>query len=76
MYNWPGVLLILASACALVAAALTVPTLIALPAIWSGGRRVESWTYLRKAFFTVTVAIYLVFSVILGLHGALSPWSG
>ncbi|WP_297694096.1 serine hydrolase domain-containing protein [Phenylobacterium sp.] len=76
MYSWPGALLILASTCALVAAALTLPTLIALPAIWSGGRRVDSWSYLRKAFFTVTVAINLVFSVMLGLHGALSPWSG
>ena len=76
MYHWPGALLILASACGLVAAALTIPTLVALPAIWSGGRRLESWTNLRKAFFTVTVAIYLVFSVLLWMQGALSPWSG
>jgi CubicO group peptidase (beta-lactamase class C family) len=76
MYRWPGVLLIMASACALVAGALTVTTLVALPAIWRGGRRVDSWTHLRKAFFTVTVLIYLALSVDLGLWGALSPWSG
>jgi CubicO group peptidase (beta-lactamase class C family) len=76
MYDWPGALIILASACALVAAALTLVTLIALPAIWSGGRRVDSWSYLRKFAFTATVAIYLVFSGMLATWGALSPWSG
>lgn len=76
IYRWPGALLITASACALVAAALTLTTIIALPAIWRGGRRVDSWTHLRKALFTVTVLIYATFSVVLGLWGALSPWSG
>jgi hypothetical protein len=76
MYRWPGVLMTTASACALVAAALTLITLVALPAIWRGGRRVDSWTHLRKAFFSVTVLIYLAFSVDLALWGALSPWSG
>jgi CubicO group peptidase (beta-lactamase class C family) len=76
MYRWPGALMIMASACALVAAGLTIATLVAVPAIWRGGRRVDSWTPLRKAFFTVTVLIYAAFSVDLGLWGALSPWSG
>lgn len=76
MYNWPGALIILASACTLVAAALTIVTVVALPAIWSGGRRVDSWSYLRKSAFTMTVAIYLAFSVLLATWGALSPWSG
>jgi CubicO group peptidase (beta-lactamase class C family) len=76
MYRWPGVLVITASACALVAAGLTVTTLIALPAVWRGGRRVDSWTHLRKAFFSVTVLIYAAFSIELALWGALSPWSG
>ena len=76
MYRWPGVLMITASACALVAAALTITTFVALPAIWRGGRRVDSWTHLRKAYFSVTVLIYAAFSVDLALWGALSPWSG
>lgn len=76
MYRWPGVLMIMASACALVAAALTATTLLVIPAIWRGGRRVDSWTHLRKAFFSVTVLIYAGFSVDLALWGALSPWSG
>ena len=58
------------------ASGLTLVTVLALPAIWSGGRRVDSWSYLRKFSFTVTVLIYLGFAVMLGAWGALSPWSG
>jgi CubicO group peptidase (beta-lactamase class C family) len=76
MYRWPGALMIMASACALVAAGLTITTFVAMPSIWRGGRRVDSWTHLRKAFFSVTVLIYAAFSVDLALWGALSPWSG
>jgi hypothetical protein len=68
--------LITASACALVAAALTVTTLVALPAVWRGGRRVDSWPIQRRAAFTVTVIVYAVFSYLLIQAGALSPWSG
>jgi CubicO group peptidase (beta-lactamase class C family) len=74
-YGWPGVYLVIASACALVAAALTAATLVALPAVWRGGRRVDSWAPLRKLSFTVTAAIYTAFSVLLTLWGALAPWS-
>jgi CubicO group peptidase (beta-lactamase class C family) len=76
MYGWPGSLLVIASACALVAAALTVITLIALPMLWRGGRRVDSWSGGRKLFFSITVLIYTGFSVLLALWGALSPWGG
>ncbi len=75
MYGWPGPLLITASACALVAAALTLVTIAALPAVWQGGRRVDSWTVSRKLSFTVTVLIYAAFSVLLAMAGALEPWS-
>ena len=75
MYGWPGPLVVTASACALVAAILTLATLIALPAAWRGGRRVDSWSARRKLFFTLTVTIYLAFSILLGMNGALSPWS-
>ncbi|RAK63621.1 serine hydrolase domain-containing protein [Phenylobacterium kunshanense] len=75
MYGWPGPLLIAASACALVAAALTLVTIAALPAVWQGGRRVDSWTAPRKTFFTLTVLIYALFSVLLAMNGALEPWS-
>lgn len=75
MYDWPGPVLVTASAAALVAAALTLLTIAALPAVWQGGRRVDSWTALRKVFFTATVAIYAGFSVLLAMAGALEPWS-
>lgn len=76
MYGWPNPSLILASACALVAAVLTLVTIAALPAVWSGGRRVDSWNYGRKAAFTYTVVVYSLFSILLAAWGALSPWSG
>ena len=76
IYHWPGPMLLTASACALVASGLTIVTLLVLPAIWRGGRRVDSWSHLRKAGFTMTVLIYGAFAVLLGLWGALSPWSG
>ena len=76
MYDWPQATVILASACALVASGLTIVTLFALPAVWAGGRRVDSWTYLRKAGFTATVAIYLAFALLLAVWGALSPFNG
>ncbi|MBX3483834.1 MAG: beta-lactamase family protein [Phenylobacterium sp.] len=75
MYGWPGPLVITASASALVAAALTLVTIAALPAVWQGGRRVDSWTAARKVFFTLTVLIYTAFSVLLAMNGALEPWS-
>jgi hypothetical protein len=76
VYRWPGALLLTASACALVASTLTIATFVALPAIWRGGRRVDSWTHLRKTAFTLTVLIYASLGVVLALWGALSPWSG
>lgn len=76
MYRWPGATLIIASACVLVAAALTLGGLILMPAIWRGGRRVDSWTALRKAAFTFTALLYGAFALMLGLWGALTPWSG
>ncbi len=76
MFGWPSGSLIIASACVLVAAFLTLLSLIMLPAIWRGGRRVDSWSGLRKASFTFTVLVYAAFSLILGLWGTLTPWNG
>ena len=75
MYRWPGLMVVTASACALVAAALTLVTIAALPSVWQGGRRVDSWPAGRKVFFTLTVLIYAAFSVLLAMGGALEPWS-
>jgi CubicO group peptidase (beta-lactamase class C family) len=75
MFGWPGPLLVLASSSALVAAILNLPTLAALPAVWQGGRRVDSWTALRKLYFTATLLIYVAFAVLLAVSGGLAPWS-
>lgn len=76
VYSWPGPWLVIASACALVASVLTGITLIMLPVIWRGGRRVDSWTPGRKLRFTITALIFTAFAVDLGYWGALTPWSG
>jgi CubicO group peptidase (beta-lactamase class C family) len=75
MYHWPGPWLILASACALTAALLTLLTIIMAPSVWRGGRRVDSWTGWRKLRFTMTTLIFAALSLMLGLWGALAPWS-
>jgi CubicO group peptidase (beta-lactamase class C family) len=75
MYGWPGSLLVTASACALVASILHVLVAASLPAVWSGGRRVDSWPVIRKLAFTTTAGIYFAFTVVLALNGALEPWS-
>lgn len=76
MYDWPGFSLRIASACAVVSAVLTLVTAVVLPAVWRGGRRVDSWTQIRKAGFTFTVLTYLGFSILLLLWGALEFWRG
>jgi CubicO group peptidase (beta-lactamase class C family) len=74
-FDWPGGWMLTASSCALVAAILSAVTLILLPFIWRGGRRVESWTVGRKLRFTVTTLIYVGLSLVLAFRGALVPWA-
>ena len=76
VYDWPGAWIVIASACALVAAVLSVMTLIMTPVIWRGGRRVDSWTGGRKLRFSMTVLIFTAFALDLAYWGALTPWSG
>ncbi len=74
IYGWPGATLIIASACAFVSALLSILAIIILPAVWRGGRRVDSWNQSRKAAYSWTAILYLIFSVTLGFWGALTPW--
>lgn len=73
-FDWPGGWLLTASSCALVAAVLGLITLALLPFVWRGGRRVDSWSGLRKLSFTSTALIFAAFSLVLALRGALAPW--
>ncbi|MBA3810742.1 MAG: beta-lactamase family protein [Caulobacteraceae bacterium] len=75
VYGWPGLLLVLASSCALLAAMMAALTPVFLPLIWRGGRRVDSWTGGRKARFTLTALVFLAYAVLLAFWGALEPWS-
>jgi CubicO group peptidase (beta-lactamase class C family) len=76
MYDWPGPLMLVASACALVAALFTALTVVMAPAVWRGGRRVDSWTAWRKLRFTLSTLIFAGFSALLAWWGLLEPWSG
>lgn len=75
-FGWPSGWLVTGSACALVASVLSVATLLMAPMVWRGGRRVDSWTTLRKLAFTYTSLLYIGFAVLLGLWNFLLPWSG
>jgi CubicO group peptidase (beta-lactamase class C family) len=73
--EWPGPWVVIASSSALVASLCSLGQVLLLPAVWQGGRRVESWTSWRKLRFSLTALIFLAFGVILLLWGALEPWS-
>jgi CubicO group peptidase (beta-lactamase class C family) len=74
-YGWPSGWLLTASACAFVATLLTIATLAMLPVVWRGGRRVDSWTSLRKLAFTCTTLVFLGFAMILAAWGFLEFWN-
>ena len=74
-FDWPGGWMLVASSCAFVAALLSAVTLVLLPFIWRGGRRVESWTVGRKLRFSATTLIYVGLSLVLAFRGALVPWA-
>ena len=74
-FGWPSGWLLTASACAFVAGLLTLATLVMAPVVWRGGRRVDSWTSLRKLGFTCTTLIFLSFALILWTWGFLEFWN-
>jgi len=74
-FGWPSGWLLTASACAFVATLLTVATLAMTPMVWRGGRRVDSWTSLRKLAFTCTTFIFLAFALLLAAWGFLEFWN-
>ncbi|GGL38761.1 serine hydrolase [Caulobacter rhizosphaerae] len=74
-YGWPSGWLLSASACAFVATLLTIATLAMLPVVWRGGRRVDSWTALRKLAFSCTTLIFLGFALLLAAWGFLEFWN-
>ncbi len=75
MYGWPGAWLLIASVAAFAATVMTLLCLGLLPVVWRGGRRVDSWDAGRKATFSFTTLVFALFALLLGLWGALEPWS-
>ena len=76
IFDWPGLLPLAASACALVASLLSLLTLGMAPLVLRSGRRLDSWTPVRRAGFVATSLASLIFAVLLGLWGGLAPWAG
>ncbi|HYE45229.1 MAG TPA: serine hydrolase domain-containing protein [Caulobacter sp.] len=74
-FDWPGALLITASACGFVAAVLSLVVVGLTPFVWQGGRRVDSFTQGRKLRFTFTALVFLLFSILLAFWGAIFPWA-
>ena len=74
-FGWPSGWLLTASACAFVSTLLTLATLAMGPVVWRGGRRVDSWTGLRKLAFTCTSLIFTSFAMILAAWGFLEFWN-
>jgi hypothetical protein len=58
-----------------VASVLLLPVFLLMGPVWRGGRRVESWTAGRKFAFTLTTLVFLAFAILLGVSGALQPWT-
>jgi len=75
VFGWPSGWLLTASACAFIATVLSLFTLIMAPVIWRGGRRVDSWSDLRKLAFTITALIFTSFSIVLAAWGFLEFWN-
>ena len=76
IYTWPGLALLAASACALVASLLGLACAALLPFVLRSGRRLDSWSPRRRAGFVLTVVVSLAFGLLLALWGGLSPWAG
>ena len=74
VYHWPGPMLLIASACSLVAALLSLVSLGIAPLVWRGGRRLDSWSSMQKLRFTGASLLFVIFSIVLLHWGALAPW--
>jgi len=73
--DWPGPLLRTASSTALAASALTLVGALLLRAVWRVSADARGWTGWRKLRYTLALAIFVAFGVLLGAWGALEPWA-
>jgi hypothetical protein len=76
LFDWPGLYLLAASATALVATFLTLVCTGLAPLVIRSGRRLDSWSPIRRIAYIATVGVSLLFGLLLALWGGLSPWAG
>jgi CubicO group peptidase (beta-lactamase class C family) len=72
VFGWPGALMLTASSTALAAAVLSWAATVMLPQVWAGA---DGWSQWRKLRFTLTVAVFSAFGLLLAVLGALQPWN-
>jgi CubicO group peptidase (beta-lactamase class C family) len=73
-YDWPGALVVLASALALLGAVLTGANALLLPVVWRGHAAQPQWPVWRKIRFTAALAVFAACAILLAAWGALEPW--
>jgi hypothetical protein len=71
LYAWPPAPLLVFSAAALAAAALSVLALVLTPVVWSGK---DGWRLGRKLRYTTTSLVFCGLGLMLAFWGALEPW--
>jgi CubicO group peptidase (beta-lactamase class C family) len=72
VYDWPGPLVTAASSAALAATVLSLAAAALTPFAWAGQ---DGWSAWRKLRFTVTIAVFSAFGLLLATLGALQPWN-
>jgi CubicO group peptidase (beta-lactamase class C family) len=75
MYGWPDPLLVAASSLAMLGAVLTLLMTVMLRKVWAGERRIVGWSGGRKLRHSLSVLVYLAFSVTLAAWGGLAFWT-
>jgi CubicO group peptidase (beta-lactamase class C family) len=71
--QWPGAGILIASTAALLASLTTLACALLLPAAWRGTS--PGWTAWRKSRYTLALAIFAAYAILLAVWGGLQPWS-
>jgi hypothetical protein len=76
--HWPGGAILAASTAALLASLTTLACALLLRAAWRGANgssaTAAGWSTWRKLRYTLALAIFAAYAILLGAWGALAPW--
>jgi hypothetical protein len=79
VYGWPNGGILLASTAALLAGLATAVSALLLPTAWRGARggsaTAAGWSTWRKSRYTLALAIFAAYAILLAAWGGLAPWS-